>query len=672
MKKIVRSDMFDLSDINSLPTCESCLKGKMTKQPFKGKGERAQSLLDLIHTDVCGPFSIGTKYGHTYFITFTDDYSRYGYLYLMKHKSESFERFKEFKAEVENQLGKSIKALRSDRGGEYLSAEFQHYLKENGILAQWTLPATPQLNGVAEHRNRTLMDMVRSMMSFTELPTSFWGYALETAVMLLNNVHTKAVDKTPYEMWMGKPPKYSYMRIWGCPAYVKQTVGDKLDTRSILCYFVGYPKNSIGYCFYYPSETKVFVSRNATFMEMEFLLDRKGKIVELEEVREPTEVPSESLAPTEPVPEMVAPRRSERVPRAPERYGFLLEDDQGDQVVGSDPRTFKEAISDADSNLWLEAMQSEFDSMHANQVWTLVNPLEGIVPTGCKWVYNRKLGPDGKVMTYKARLVAKGYAQRQGVDYNETFSPVAMFKSIRILLAIAAWYDYEIWQMDVKTAFLNGNIKEEIYMTQPEGFTSVGSEHKVCKLQRSIYGLKQASRSWNQRFDETIKEFGFIKNPDESSYIETADILQQKPAVALNKKSAATKRRCIRKRTSKRRRNATTSDDRFFPNNQQLVALNKTNNIVKDTSPLLPTADQKCYTQNAVFQLIKTTSPLTSDWFLKPTADISAGIIPHNATADSATISAINTKKLTNTCRFLVNPRTRATAASRYLFKRYY
>ncbi|KZV36157.1 hypothetical protein F511_20289 [Dorcoceras hygrometricum] len=379
----------------------------------------------------------------------------------------------------------------------YSVQEFQDYLKENEILSQWTPPATPQLNGVAERRNRTLLDMVRSMMSFTELPTSFWGYALETAVMLLNNVHTKAVDKTPYEIWMGKPPKYSFIRIWGCPAYVKQTVGDKLDTRSILCYFIGYPRNSIGYYFYYPSETKVFVSRIATFMEREFLLDRKGKIVELEEVREPIGAPGESPAPTEPIPEMVAPRRSERIPRAPERYGFLLEDDQGDQVVGSDPRTFKEAISDADSNLWLEAMQFEFDSMHANQVWTLVNPPEGIVPIGCKWVYKRKLGPDGKVMTYKARLVAKGYTQRQGVDYDETFSPVAMFKSIRILLAIAAWYDYEIWQMDVKTAFLNGNIKEEIYMTQPEGFTSVGSEHKVCKIQRSIYGLKQASRSWN-------------------------------------------------------------------------------------------------------------------------------------------------------------------------------
>ena len=118
------------------------------------------------------------------------------------------------------------------------------------------------------------------------------------------------------------------------------------------------------------------------------------------------------------------------------------------------------------------------------------------------------------MITYKARLVAKGYRKKQGVDYDETFSPVAMLKSIRILLVITAHYDYEIWKMDVKTALLDGNLTEEVYMTQPEGFTS-GSGSKVCKLQRSVYGLKQASRSWNIQFDETIKEFGFSKNLDE-------------------------------------------------------------------------------------------------------------------------------------------------------------
>src|SRR5215468_10747066 len=167
-------------------------------------------------------------------------------------------------------------------------------------------------------------------------------------------------------------------------------------------------------------------------------------------------------------------------------------------------------------------MKSEMDSMEENQVWTLVDPPEGIRPIGCKWVFKRKTDIDANVSTYKARLVAKGYRQRQGVDFDETFSPVAMIKSIRILIAIAAHYDYEIWQMDVKTAFLNGNLLKEVYMTQPEGFTSVDS-NKVCRLQKSIYGLKQASRSWNIRFDEAIKEFGFSQNPDEPCVYKRVD-----------------------------------------------------------------------------------------------------------------------------------------------------
>ncbi|KAL0294442.1 UNVERIFIED_CONTAM: Retrovirus-related Pol polyprotein from transposon TNT 1-94 [Sesamum radiatum] len=150
--------------------------------------------------------------------------------------------------------------------------------------------------------------------------------------------------------------------------------------------------------------------------------------------------------------------------------------------------------------------------MSSNKVWTLVDPPKGVKPVGCKWVYKRKLGADGEVTTFKARFVAKGYTQRPGVDFEETYSPVAMAKSIRIMLAIAAWYDYEIWQMDVKTAFLNGFVEEEIYMDQPEGFTSIGEEQKVFHLQRSIYGLKQASRNWNIRFDEVIRGYDFIKN----------------------------------------------------------------------------------------------------------------------------------------------------------------
>ena len=159
----------------------------------------------------------------------------------------------------------------------------------------------------------------------------------------------------------------------------------------------------------------------------------------------------------------------------------------------------------------VRAMKSEIQSMYDNQVWTLIDPPKGTKTIGCKWVFKKKTDMDGKVHTYKARLVAKGFKQTYGIDYDETFSPVAMLKSIRILIAIAAYHDYEIWQMDVKTAFLNGNLLEDVYMTQPEGFVQPKNSGKVCKLQRSIYGLKQASQGWNLRFENQSKGLDLSK-----------------------------------------------------------------------------------------------------------------------------------------------------------------
>ncbi|GJT66412.1 retrotransposon protein, putative, ty1-copia subclass [Tanacetum coccineum] len=191
-------------DIESLGKCVSCLSGKMARKPYSHQVERPKDLLGLIHTDVCGPFRIVSRQGASYFVTFTDDFSRYGYVYLLKHKNEVFETFKVFQKEVENQLGKTIKSLRSDCGGEYMSQEFLDHLKEHGIIAHRTPPYTPQNNGVSKRKNRTLLDMVRSMMSQTTLPKSFWDYALETAARILNMVPSKKFDKTPYEIWHGQ------------------------------------------------------------------------------------------------------------------------------------------------------------------------------------------------------------------------------------------------------------------------------------------------------------------------------------------------------------------------------------------------------------------------------------------------------------------------------------
>src|SRR5215216_1182465 len=284
MKKLHADGLLESLDYESFDTCEPCLMGKMTRTPFSGTMERATDLLEIIHTSVCGPMSVEAHGGYRYFLTFTDDLSRYGYICLMKHKSETFEKLKEFQSKVENHRNKKIKFLRSDRGGEYLSYEFGLHLKQCGIVSQLMPPGTPQRNGVSEHHNHNLLDMVRSMMSLTDLPLSFWGYALETAAFTLNRAPSKSVETTAYELWFGKKPKLSFLKVWGCDAYVKNLQPDKLKPKSEKCVFIGYPKEIVGYTFYHRSEGKIFVGKNGSFLEEFLSKEVSGRKLELDEV----------------------------------------------------------------------------------------------------------------------------------------------------------------------------------------------------------------------------------------------------------------------------------------------------------------------------------------------------------------------------------------------------
>ncbi|KAK1660255.1 hypothetical protein QYE76_048414 [Lolium multiflorum] len=356
------------------------------------------------------------------------------------------------------------------------------------------------------------------------------GLVKKKKAFTLNRAPSKSVATTPYELWFNKKPKLSFLKVWGCEAYVKKLQPDKLEPKAEKCVFIGYPKETIGYTFYHKSEGKIFVAKNGTFLEKEFLTKEvTGRKVELDEVTEPSLVDQSSAVPEDvPVPPApvteeandndhetssevaTEPRRSTRERTTPDWYDpclNLMIVDNNDE----DPATYEEAMMSPDSNKWQEAMKSEMGSMYDNKVWTLVDLPDSRRLLRINGSSRENRCRDGNVTVYKARLVAKGFRKIQGVDYDETFSPVAKLKSVRILLAIAAFFDYEIWQMDVKTAFLNGDIEEELYMVQPKGFVDPKNADMVCKLQRSIYGLKQASRSWNRRFDKVIKDFGFIQ-----------------------------------------------------------------------------------------------------------------------------------------------------------------
>jgi hypothetical protein len=272
-----------LLDFSNSYYCIDCIKEKYTKQVKKGEVKRSVWVLEIIHTDICGPFPIKYVDGFDSFITFTDDFLRYSYICPIKERSEVLDKFKIFKAEVENQHNVKIKLVRSDRGGEYygrhtpydqVPGAFVRFLQENDIVAQYSMPDDPQQNGVAERRNRTLMDMVRSMLSYSTLPISLWMDVLKTATHIINPVLSKSVPKTPYEMWTCRKLTLNYLYMWDCPTETKlfnSSIG-KLDPKIISSYFIGYPDKSKGFRFYCLDRyIEIVEMRHTIFLEDEVI-----------------------------------------------------------------------------------------------------------------------------------------------------------------------------------------------------------------------------------------------------------------------------------------------------------------------------------------------------------------------------------------------------------------
>ncbi|MBY3556030.1 DDE-type integrase/transposase/recombinase, partial [Modestobacter lapidis] len=268
--------------------CEHCLYGKQNRVKFKGEGDRATAILDLVHSDVCESpeESLG---GSRYFVSFIDDYSRHAWIYFLKRKSEVINKFREFKALVENQFDRRIKVLRTDNGKEYEPVD--KFCAEVGIARQNTIRYTPQQNGVAERLNRTLMDKARCMLSWAGLKSEFWAEAVATACYLKNRTPTSAVvDQTPFEVLHGRKPRMAHVRVFGCDAYmhVPKEKRTKLDLKSEKCKFVGYKDGVKGYKLWNPETQKIVYSRDVVFREtptavtVDEALTEKPEITELE------------------------------------------------------------------------------------------------------------------------------------------------------------------------------------------------------------------------------------------------------------------------------------------------------------------------------------------------------------------------------------------------------
>lgn len=536
-------------------TCSECLVGKQPRTAIPKKSTwRAKEVLELIHSDICGPINPISTTGKRYILCFIDDHSRKAWVYFIQEKSEAFNLFKVFKKKVEVETGRSIKCLRTDRGGEYTSLEFTDYCNTHGIRRQLTTAYTPQQNGIAERKNRTVMNMVRSLLVTRKVPRSFWPDAVMWTFHILNRSPTHAVkDITPQEAWSGVKPNVEYFRVWGslAHAHIPDEKRHKLDDKSTVCVLIGFSEESKGYKLYNPKTKKVIISRDVVFEEgkgwdWEGELDHnsdgvltwnddavweeseaEGSEDDRQIGEEEPEEAEEPVAAADDVQneEIVGVREGRRT--RPPRYlndyvtGFALIDEENEadmaymvEVNSSDPATFEEA----QKNLkWRRAMDDEMNSIEKNQTWELTDLPDGAKCIGVKWIFKTKLNEHGKVNKFKARLVAKGYSQKHGIDYTEDYAPVARMDTVRTILARAAQKGWIVYQLDVKSAFLHGVLEEDVYVQQPNGYEAEGHEEKVYKLHKALYGLKQAPRAWFSRIEEYFIKAGFVKSQNEET-----------------------------------------------------------------------------------------------------------------------------------------------------------
>ncbi|GKV19030.1 hypothetical protein SLEP1_g29330 [Rubroshorea leprosula] len=318
-----------------------------------------------------------------------------------------------------------------------------------------------------------MMEMARSMLSEKNLPNKFWAEAVHTAVYLLNGLPTNAAEgKTPIEAWFGLKPSAYHLKVFGsiCSMHVPATRRTKLDEKA---------------------EMEILAEKSSSKLNEDSNVEQSAATTSRHQNVAETDDDSPPL----------------KVKSIEDVYARC-------NLATSDPTCFFEASKHDEM---MAAMKEELAMIEKNKTWSLCPKLEGKNVIGVKWVFRTKLNLDGSVNKYKARLVVKGYAQQQGVDFSETFAPVTMHDTIKLLFAISAQNGWKVYHMDVKFAFLNGFLEEEIYVDQPKGFLVHGSENMVYKLHKALYGLKQAPRAWYSSIDAYLMQQGFRRSENEAT-----------------------------------------------------------------------------------------------------------------------------------------------------------
>lgn len=557
-----------------LDFCDCCVKSKKTREPFTKTRPSTRRLLERVHTDVCGPFSTPTYDGYLYYVTFTDDFSHLTITYLIKKKSDVFETLKEYVETAEAHCNTRLSRLRCDNGGEYIGTDLRNYCKSKGIILEFIPAYNPELNGVSERMNRTICEKMRAMLLDSGLTDKYWGDAVKTATYLTNRSPTEALKgKTPFEIWFKRKPDISNLRVFGAQAFPhvpKEKRRGKIVPRSKECIMIGYQFD--GYKLYDPEKNQIVISRSVKFNETRTPNDpvlissvdepeEKSPSINVEESpkcepKTPNQI-SKLQTPTPKSTRKVSPVSSEismspSTPLTPKIPVKIVEEHTDEEFATpsaetpvvrrypirnrsrplwqlSDeydlsthcvflagtlpfeaPSNYADVANHPDEAEWRVAIMDEIKSLEHNHTWTIVKKPDSVKLIDSRWIFKRKADTNGNMTKCKARLVARGYMQKQGIDFTETYAPVARLPTIRLLLSVGIKFNMLIEHLDVKTAFLNGDLNEAVFMKPPEGIF-VPQGH-VLKLQKSLYGLKQSPRCWNEKFHTCMSSLGFSRS----------------------------------------------------------------------------------------------------------------------------------------------------------------
>ena len=549
---------------SQIKDCRICAISNQKRRKFKHRSSvRASRAGQIIHSDVCGPIKPVSVGGARYIVSFIDDFTRYSECYPVRYKSQVLEKFKLFCATSVTQTGLPILTLVSDNGGEYSNRDFSEFCASKGVIQNFTVPHSPELNGVAERWNLTIWTKARSIMAEANAPGELWAEAVHYANLLRNASPTSITGEIPFEKWFNRPFKHEHLRVWGCDAFTKlEHRLDKHSPRAKLLTFIGCNREMTGYRLLDLETKQVLVRRNVEFHEESFSMIKSpfSKEVSLpmdftadhidsdpvtpiplpivQETPVPVTPPQVALAPIPTIapfpvqeeilddPGFITPleeQPDESVTASPplKRHrpepGFYRRIQRGysanDDFLDSDPITIDDVQMSPFKDDWVEAINSEIQSLVETKTFEICDLPEGRNAVGARWIFKSKIRSDGTIERRKARLVAQGFLQQEGIDFNETFAPVVRFDTVRTCLSVAAAKNLNVLQMDVVTAFLNGRLDEEIYLRVPSGVPSTYG--KIWRLRRSLYGLKQSPRQWGIRLSEFLSSIGYRRSEND-------------------------------------------------------------------------------------------------------------------------------------------------------------